>query len=503
VTGHRRHLLPRFTPGAVLLACTLLGAFAVRPAQAQCEVQKLTPPGGGPSDFGRSVAMCGDVAVVGDPGAFPDIGTAYVYRYDASLASWQLEADLPSPEPDVEDGYGGAVATSGSVVIVGARHASAPESLSGAAFVFRFDEASSEWIYEARLTASDADADDDFGRSVSVDGDLALIGASADENEHGIYGSGSAYIFRYDGSNWVEEAKLNDPEPEYGEFFGGSAAIRGNIALVGAAEKDSAHGAVFAYRFDGSEWLLESQLEPFDYIGHAQRFGDSVGLSQDATVTAIGATRDDGYNGAVYVFRREGQSWLPEEKLVAADPVGDFPQLGFSVSVSPDGRVVVGGAVDDQALGWGAGAVHLFRRDGIAWQEIAKLLASDGLPGDYFGISVAAGQDLVLASSGAIPGAGYFFAGTLGIDCNHNGDPDACDIFEGISEDLNANGIPDECDAIGDLNGDGLVNVRDLLTMLAAWGACDEPCPPACIGDTNFDCTVNWIDLLTLLSNWG
>ncbi|MDY7107710.1 MAG: hypothetical protein SYC29_03645 [Planctomycetota bacterium] len=465
-------------------------------------MQKLTAPDGGPNDFGRSVAMCGDLAVVGDPGVHPDIGTVYVFRYNASLGTWLLEAELPSPEPDVEDGYGGAVATSGSVVIVGARHASAPEYLSGAAFVFRFDEGSSEWIYEAHLTASDADANDDFGFSVSIDGDLALIGASGDENDHGTWGSGSAYIFRYDGSDWIEEAKLNDPEPEYGEFFGASAAIRGNIALVGAAEKDSAHGAVFAYRFDGSEWLLESQLEPFDYIGHAQRFGNSVGLSHDAIRIAIGATRDDGYNGAVYVFRREGETWLPEEKLAASNPVGDFPMLGFSVAVSPDGRVIVAGAPTDEALGWGAGAVHIFRRDGTAWQEIAKLVASDGLPGDYFGISVAATHDLVLASTGAIPGSGHFFAGALGIDCNDNGSPDACDIFEGISEDLNANAIPDECEAIGDLNGDGLVNVRDLFALLAAWGACDDPCPPACTGDTNFDCTVNWIDLTVLLANW-
>jgi len=102
-----------------------------------------------------------------------------------------------------------------------------------------------------------------------------------------------------------------------------------------------------------------------------------------------------------------------------------------------------------------------------------------------------------------VPGAGYLFAGTLGIDCNDNGNPDACDIFEGVSEDLNANGIPDECEAIGDLNGDGVVNVRDLLTLLGVWGACDDPCPPSCTGDTNGDCEVDYLDLLILLSNWG
>ncbi|MDY7109739.1 MAG: FG-GAP repeat protein, partial [Planctomycetota bacterium] len=81
----------------------LAGIFGVRAAQAQCEVQKLTVPDGGPGDFGRCVAMHGDLAVVGDPLAYTDIGTAYVYRYDPESAAWLLEADLPSPEPDPDD----------------------------------------------------------------------------------------------------------------------------------------------------------------------------------------------------------------------------------------------------------------------------------------------------------------------------------------------------------------------------------------------------------------
>ena len=56
---------------------------------------------------------------------------------------------------------------------------------------------------------------------------------------------------------------------------------------------------------------------------------------------------------------------------------------------------------------------------------------------------------------------------------------------------------------LGDLNGDGAVNVVDLNAMLAAWGACPPPCPPACPADLNGNCEVDVIDLLTLLANWG
>jgi hypothetical protein len=178
--------------------------------------------------------------------------------------------------------------------------------------------------------------------------------------------------------------------------------------------------------------------------------------------------------------------------------------MGHSVSINHDGSVILAGAPFDRALGFDAGAVHVFRKVAAGWEETVKLTNSDGGAFDLFGGSVTLDSDAgLIAASGAIPPAVYAFAGLRETDCNDNGNADACDIFDGLSEDLNANGIPDECEAVGDLNGDGIVNVRDLLALLAAWGVCDDPCPPACSGDTNFDCTVNWVDLLTLLSNWG
>ena len=78
-------------------------------------------------------------------------------------------------------------------------------SNSGSAYVFRYD--GSDWVEEAKLTASDGAADDYFGISVAVSGDTAVVGAFDFERRNGS-SSGSAYVFRYDGSDWVEEAKL-------------------------------------------------------------------------------------------------------------------------------------------------------------------------------------------------------------------------------------------------------------------------------------------------------
>ena len=72
-----------------------------------------------------------------------------------------------------------------------------------------------------------------------------------------------------------------------------------------------------------------------------------------------------------------------------------------------------------------------------------------------------------------------------------------------LSGDLNGSGIPDECEAAGDLDGDGVVGINDLLLLLGAWGPCGEPCPPACTGDLGGDCLVGIEDFLELLGNWS
>ena len=198
-------------------------------------------------------------------------------------------------------------------------------------------------------------------------------------------------------------------------------------------------------------------------------------------------------------MRLDGKNWVHEAKLVASNPVGPFPFLGESVSLSSDGLTVLAGAIHDAEAGNQAGAAHLFRNDGRAWNEVAKLTASDAGPAGNFGGSVSLSGDYAVIKGS---GKGYIFVGLEGIDCNENNEPDACDIFNGDSLDDNGNGIPDECDSIlGDIDGDGTVGANDLLILLANWGRCGD-CDD-CPADLDDNCTVGASDLLILLSNWG
>ena len=481
---------------ALTVAAALVLSAASSSARAQCEVAQLQGSGGV-----GGVSLDGDVVVVGDVEAFGLLGAAYVFRRGpGGPEDWQQEAVLMAPDPDPVDIFGGRVAVSGDVIVLGAPGAAVPEFLTGAAYIYRYDRTSAEWAYETTLTASDGDFNDMFGWSVSIDGDAILIGARDDEND-ALPQSGSAYVFRYNGAEWVEEAKLTDPNGEAGDLFGVSVSIRGDVALIGAHGNDDpglASGAAFVFRYDGAGWNLESELNASDAEGQ-DRFGFSVSLGDDRAIVGAfleNSTKQGNDAGSAYIFRYDGVDWFQEQKITASD-AAPIDWFGFSVSMSSDGNRILVGALIDDDLGSQSGSAYVFRHTEGLWKEVIKLTASDGGGGDQFGGSISASEDIALVRGG---GTGYVFAGIQGLDCNENGEPDACDIFEGTSDDQDGNGIPDACDA--DLNGDGGVGILDLLILLAAWGPCDPPCPQVCAGDLNGNCTVNVLDLLILLANW-
>ncbi|MEE8156265.1 MAG: FG-GAP repeat protein, partial [Phycisphaerales bacterium] len=151
------------------------------------------------------------------------------------------------------DGAGKSVSVSGDVAVMGADKDDAAFN-SGAAYIFR--AIAGKWEQEAKLTASDAAQQDFFGRSVAISGDAVLIGAYADDDAG--ESSGSAYVFRFDGRVWNQEAKLTASDASSGDRFGLAVALSNNVAVVGAAfDKDGGFysGSVYVYRFDGATWV--------------------------------------------------------------------------------------------------------------------------------------------------------------------------------------------------------------------------------------------------------
>jgi hypothetical protein len=410
-----------------------MALFSSSSASAQTpillESQKLLASDATARDnFGYSVAVSGDTAVVGaygDDDNGSESGSAYVFRYDGS--DWVEEAKLTASDGAAVDHFGFSVAVSGDTAVVGARRDDDSGSNSGSAYVFRYD--GSDWVEEAKLTASDGAAFDWFGELVAVSGDTAVVGAFGDDDSGS--NSGSAYVFRYDGSDWVEEAKLTASDGAVSDYFAFSVAVSGDTAVVGAIGDDDnwlSSGSAYVFRYDGTTWVEETKLTASDGAT-SHSFGISAAVSGD---TAVVGAYGDAFTGPAYVFRYDGSDWVEEAKLTASDGAAwDF--FADSVAVSGD-TAVVGARHDDQF-----GSAYVFRYDGSDWVEEAKLAASDAAPspsfGARFGMSVAVSGDTAVVGAngdddnGPGSGAAYVYAlvitRSVDIDIKPGGDPNS------------------------------------------------------------------------------
>jgi len=206
--------------------------------------------------FGGSVSICGDTVVVGAEGrtsVASDCGAAYVFtRNQGGADNWGEVAILYASDAQEDDAFGRSVSFSGDTVVVGADEedggAGDPAADSGAAYVFRRNQGgANNWGQVRIVRASDRQASDFFGRSVSISGDTLLVGA---EGEDGgtlnlLPGSGAAYVFgRNQGGtdNWGQVRVLHASDAQEGDYFGRSVSISGDMLVVGADSEDGGAG---------------------------------------------------------------------------------------------------------------------------------------------------------------------------------------------------------------------------------------------------------------------
>ena len=356
-------------------------------------LQKLLAADGSAEDrFGNAVAISGDRAIVGASRDDDYSGSAYVFERAAG-GRWREVAKLVAPDGAADDEFGVSVAISGDRAIVGAIRNDDDGNESGSAYVFE-RTAGGGWSEIAKLVAADAGIFANFGRSVAISGNRAVVGASKGSGN----ASGSAYVFeRAAGGTWNEVAKLIAADGVDGDRFGWSVALSGDRVIVGALFYSSAY--VFE-RAAGGGWNEVAKLVAADGVA-GDSFGRSVAISGNRAIVGAPADDDKGNNsGSAYVFERAaGGGWNEVAKLVAADGAA-VDRFGVSVALS--GARAIVGAFGDDDNGSGAGSAYVFERAaGGGWREVTKLIAPDGAADDSFGFSVA------LSGGRAIVGAIY------------------------------------------------------------------------------------------------
>ena len=388
------------------------------------ETAKLTASDGAAGDrFGYRVSISGNVAIVG---AYEDddngngSGSAYIYEMNESAGHWDEVAKLTAADGTAGDDFGRGVSISGNTAIIGANYDDDNGNGSGSAYVFEKNESTGHWNETAKLTASDGAEGDKFGRSVSVSGNIAIVGAYEDDDKDS--DSGSAYLFEKDETTgqWIETAKLTASDGAANDEFGRSVSVSGNVVIVGALydnDKGSDSGSAYVFEKDQStgHWNQTAKLTASDGAAYDE-FGHSVSVS--GHIVVVGAYYDDKNNGigSAYVYEKDASTgyWSETAKLTASDGA---PDDLFGVSVSISDNIVIVGAYYDDDNDRNSGSAYLFERDDSTgqWGEVAKLTASDGEADDYFGRSVSiSGKAAVVGayledSNGSSSGSAYVF----------------------------------------------------------------------------------------------
>ncbi len=297
--------------------------------------------------FGNSVALEENRLVIGAVGSDSGAGAAYVYHFDGN--DWAFVQKVRPDSTLSSVNFGAAVGVDGNVIVVGADEDDEHGTKSGAAYVFRFD--GKQWAREQKLFAPDALAFDFLGRALSVRGDTVLVGNPFAFTTN--FYAGAVYRFHFTGTTWVGQQKLVADDGRDGDGFGSSVAFDGDTAVIGApfdnvdnpTRTDS--GSAYVFTWNGSTWLQRQKLvPPTEALFHW--FGYSVSLSGEALLIGEPGDLDSSATpGAAHLFRFDGAAWSLDRTLTAADGAA---QNGFGWSVGLFGdRAVFGAPMDDEA----------------------------------------------------------------------------------------------------------------------------------------------------------
>lgn len=291
-------------------------------------------------DLARATALRGDRLVLGAPGFQQSRGAAHVFAYDAALG-WIPQVVLVSPEGVAGERFAVAVDVAGGLVLAGETVQTLPAMDMIAGEVHVFDEAAA-WARTQVLTPQDAEGGDRFGYALATSGPLAVVGAPGKEG-----GRGAAYVFTYAGT-WTQTAKLviaGDRVP--GDFFGYSAAIEGERVVVGAYGRDGGVGAVYVFAPVADKWTQIQEIEP-EVATPGEAFGARVALA-DGRILVSGwgfeSVANVGGRGGAYLYSSGPQGFVPLAALRADDGVpGDFLALGSAISKD---TILLGAPYDD------------------------------------------------------------------------------------------------------------------------------------------------------------
>ncbi|MCO6046821.1 FG-GAP repeat protein [Aeoliella sp. ICT_H6.2] len=374
--------------GLLIVANSVLGSLTAYGLPPVAEVPTLPAdheidgPQTNHDGFGIAVGVAGQIGIVGRP--YADVQSAVVGAATlVDLSTGELRGTLVAPDGESGDNFGISADISGTTAIVGAwNHSSNAIGSSGAAYLFDVSDPDNA-LFQHKLVASDAQLLDELGKSVAIDGHVAIAGAA--ENQESATSPGAAYVF--DTTLGTELAILTPDDGVIGDQFGLSVDVSGNLAVVSSNRA--------AYLFDVDSGMQLARINsPSEQSGDG--FGSSVAI--DGHTVIVGANADDQKGsgaGAAYLFDVTDVGSPVLTSTLRAPDLDEVALFGGSVDI--DGQVAVVGARGDGRFSNPTGAAYLF--DVANGDLIARTVASDLEPDSEFGISVAIDASRILVGS--------------------------------------------------------------------------------------------------------
>ena len=381
----------------------------------ECQLNQLPNEFDPDDQFGSSVAVSGDTAIVGAPASVSAArGSVHIFeRSDGT--NWSKSSVVLTPSDSFEgDEFGRSLDIHNGMIVVGARmnHVSpdfGDTILQGCVYVF-VRQLDGTWLEEARLLSDDPDSSDVyFASAVALHEGTLVVGEPRNRYLPAGAQTGTIYIFeRIGDADWVQRAKFRPEDGSSGDRFGVAVDVYQNTAVVGAPLHDTSEriNSGAAYVFTKTEfkdrWAQDSKLLPGDGAG-SDFFGQSVAISLDVIVVGASGDDDNGSSsGSAYVFVDNNGQWTEATKLVAED--GEASD-SFGKAVDADEDLIVIGAEgadhDRDSIGLAnVGAVYVFERvEASVWIQASRLQPPGGDKDDEFGSSVTADRGTVVVGS--------------------------------------------------------------------------------------------------------
>ena len=198
-----------------------------------------------------------------------------------------------TPDQGVGDGFGYGAAISGTVAMIGEAHATI-NGREAQGEVYVYGQSGHQWVLTQRLLADDGMADDEFGFSIAIEGDTAVIGARSVNASRG-----AVYIFTNFGGTWSQTQKLTAADGQGLDWFGYSVALSGSSLIVGSRNAQGDRGAAYFYDRSSGNWNLTAELSPGD-LQPQDYFGNSVAIS--GTTALVGAFDINGTHSRVRLY---------------------------------------------------------------------------------------------------------------------------------------------------------------------------------------------------------